>query len=140
MTPDSTAAPDGASNLTTKPDADILAAFEARAGAYIAYLALPLEAQAPDDLVGKVSAEEDRLMAEVDEAEKQILAATATSALGAECQLWCALSHFLDDREGDARSYVTDFRYFEQREADLDWMVRLVFAGIRSLRAMGGAA
>lgn len=134
-------APAGATALTTTNHADIRSAFEARAGAYAAYLALPIaDDSSADDLDIKIKSEETRLMADVDAAEEFIQSAKATTAREAELQLWCAISHFCDDREPDARSYIADFRYFEMCEADLDWPAKLVFGAIKSLRALGGAA
>lgn len=141
MKPDSITAPAGATALTTTNHADIRSAFEYRAGAYAAYLALPIEDNTtPDDLAVEITSEEKRLMADVDAAEEFIQSTKATTAGEAELQLWCAISHFCDGREPDARSYVADFRYFQMYEADLDWPAKLVFGAIKSLRALGGAA
>ncbi|MFT4056291.1 MAG: hypothetical protein QM681_17440 [Novosphingobium sp.] len=110
-------------------DAAIVAAWDRRAGAYSAYWAL-----------GDTSRDypaEHRLMVIVDEAEAVIRAATATTPIGVEMQIWTALYHFQSGSlEDDAASLRRDLAYFEAKNDDLDWNEGLLISAIRSVRRL----
>jgi hypothetical protein len=126
-------------NTTTttpaKDDAAILAAWDRRTAAFLAVRALP-----DDPATGGETDEQSEQWAIIDAAEAEMVASVATTARGAEVQLWCAAVYQFDDAEDEAPCYRGDLDYFIAQGDRRDWKDRLLIAAIRSLRAMGGAA
>jgi hypothetical protein len=131
----STTAPEGATTLSTKPDAAILAAWDRRAAAFEALRRLPIDAA-----TGGSTPEQDEHWAIADAAEAEICAAVATTPRGAELQLWVAATYVFDTAEDEAPCYRADLDWLNTKFAGLDWTHKLMVATIRSLRAMGGEA
>jgi len=132
MTSDSTTAPNGATTLTTKPDAAIIAAFDRRAAAFHAARALPC-----DPATGGETEAQSAYWATIDAAEEEIRATVATTPRGAELQLWIAATYALNAPEDEAPCYRTDLEYFEAQGDKRDWTDRLMIAALRSLREQG---
>lgn len=137
MTVDSTRAPAGATILTkSKPDAEIVIAWGRRAVASAIYSSLPFS-----DCPGKAYTPEEAEQIDImDDAEKVIHDATATTPRGVEVQLWTALVHIEQDRDTEAAINIMDLDWFLMDETRFDWSTRLILAALKSLRAMGGAA
>jgi hypothetical protein len=136
MGADSTLAPAGATNLTTKDDADILAAWGRRSVASAIYSCLPFS-DCPSKEYTPEEAEQVDIM---DAAEEAIHEATAITPRGAAIQLWTALSHIEQNKDDEAAINIMDLDWFLMDEERFDWPTRLILAAIKSLRAMGGAA
>lgn len=132
----STTAPEGATALTTKADAAILAAWGRRSVASAIYGGLPFS-ECPNEAYTPEEAEQVGIM---DAAEEEIRAATATTPRGVEVQLWTALAHIEQQREADAAINIMDLDWFLIDEGAWDWNTRLILAALKSLRAMGVAA
>lgn len=135
MNADSISAPEGATTLSTKNDAAIIAAFERRAAAFAALGGLPDPAT-----TGTGTDEQTGLWAIIDVAEAEICTSVATTARGAELQLWCAAVYQFDAAEDEGPCYCADLDYFTAQGDRRDWKDRLLIAALRSLRAQGGAA
>lgn len=135
MGADSTRAPEGATTLTTKDDAALIAAWDRRAAAFNALQELPDNPQGEGE-----TPERAAQWAIVDAAEEEIQAATACTPRGAELQLWTSAIFMFDAAEDEAPCYRADFDHFAAKGDALDWRERLLLSAVRSLRAMGGAA
>lgn len=126
-------------NTTTitpmKDDAAILAAWDRRAAAFLAVRALP-----DDSTTGGETDAQAAQWAIIDAAEAEIVTSVATTARGAESQLWCAAVYQFDSAEDEGPCYRADLDYFTAQGDRRDWKDRLLIAAIRSLRAIGGAA
>jgi hypothetical protein len=118
MDADSTRAPDGATDLTTKNDAAILAAWERFA--------------ANRKAVGELREETPGYEAKEER--------TAKTLLGVEIQLWCIVSHDVPQWEWELAVFRRDISAFDGLDEHLDWSTRVALQAIRSLRAMGGEA
>jgi hypothetical protein len=135
MGADSTRAPEGATTLTTKDDADILAAWDRFSANRLAVF--DLDEEAPD-----YDEREERLWNAIGDDEAFIGKAIANTPAGAEVQLWCILSHEVagDDEKSVLRR---DLAHFDIHGSKLDWCPKLALQAIRSLRSMsakeGGA-
>ena len=134
MKADSTRAPDGATTFTNN-DAVITAAWDRREAAFAAVRAMP-----DDPATGGETDEQSEQWAIIDAAEAEIRSSVATTARGAEIQLWCAAVYQFDDAEDEAPCYRGDLDYFVAQGDKRDWSDRLLIATLQSLRAMGGAA
>lgn len=132
MGTDSTTAPNGATTLTTNPDAAILAAFERRAIAFEATRALPC-----DPVTGGESDEQSEQWAIIDAAEEEMRSTIATTPRGAELQIWLAATYVFDSDKDEPRCYTADLEYFEAQGNKRDWTDRLMIAALRSLREQG---
>lgn len=133
----STRAPVGATTLTTKDDADILAAWEAYRSAYASYMAVPDEGPFVD---GMNAAQREQTEA-MEEAEAFINAAVPTTLRGVEVQLWAMLAH------RDVSSIAEEAALAENIDAcskHFEWLDTYTLNSIRAIRAMiakeGGAA
>lgn len=133
----STPAPDGATTLSTKDDAAIIAAWMRHKAAHAVYAALPFGEALP---LGSYTPEEQQQWDMIDAAEAVIKNNIATTPAGVEIQLWVSLAHSLTDRSDEQAARDRNLAYFLADEGRFDWTDRLVIAAIRSLRAMGGAA
>lgn len=124
----STRAPDGATTLTTKDDADILAAWERFSVNRLAVFDLSDEAPDYDE-------QEERLWNAIGDDEAFIGKAIANTPAGAEVQLWCILSH---ETDSDSEPYALrcDLAHFDVHGSKLDWCPKLALQAIRSLRSM----
>lgn len=131
----STPAPDGATTLSTKSDAAIIAAFDRRAAAFAELGGLPDPAT-----TGSGSDEQTGLWAIIDVAEAEICTSVAATTRGAELQLWCVAVYQFDAAEDEGPCYRADLDYFTAQGDRRDWKDRLLIAALRSLRAQGGAA
>lgn len=135
MGTDSTRAPEGATTLTTKDDADILAAWDRFSANRLAIFDLSEEAHDYDE-------QESRLWDAIGEDEAFIGKAIASTPAGAEVQLWCILTH---EADADSEPYALrrDLAHFDAHGAKLNWCPKLALQAIRSLRSMadkeGGA-
>ena len=132
MERNSTTAPNGATTLTTKPDAAIIAAFERRAAAFQAACALPC-----DPATGGETEAQSVWWAVIDAAEEEIRATVATTPRGAEIQLWIAAAYVLNSADDEEACYRADLDYFEAQGKSRDWTDRLIIAALRSLREQG---
>lgn len=133
---DSTRAPVGATTLSTNDDAAIIAAFDRRAVAFAALGGLPDPA-----ISGSSSTPEQAAQwAIIDAAEAEICATVATTARGAELQLWTAAVYQFDAAEDEGPCFNANLDHFTAQGDKLDWKDRLFIAALQSLRAMGGAA
>lgn len=136
MGADSTRAPDGATTLTTKDDADITAAWDRFSANRLAVF--DLDEEAPD-----YGEREERLWNAIGTDEAFIGKAVANTPAGAEVQLWCILSH---EADSDSEPYALrrDLAHFDVHGSKLDWCPKLALQAIRSLRSMsakeGGVA
>jgi hypothetical protein len=119
----------------TTSDTAILDAWERRAAAFLKVRAMP------DDptTVGETD-EQSAQWSIIDVAEAEICTSVATTARGAELQLWTAAVHQFDAAEDEGPCYRADLKYFTEQGDRRDWKDRLLIAAIRSLRAIGGAA
>lgn len=133
MTVDSTTAPAGATALSTKDDADIIAAWERFADNRKAVG--ELREEMPD-----YEAEEERLWTAIGVDEALIGRSVAMTVVGAEIQLWCIVSHDVPQWEWEMAVFRRDISYFDGIDEQLDWSTRMALQAIRSLRAIGGAA
>lgn len=128
MEPNSTAAPEGATALTTNDDAAILAAWQRMNE-------LRKEIDAIDDT------DKDGHLWEAFHCDEHVIqGCTAATIAGAEIQLWCHLLHSVPSAHDERAVLGRDLARFLGREDQYDWTERLVFSAIRSLRAIGGAA
>lgn len=121
---------DTTTTMPAKDDAAILAAWDRRAAAFLAVRALP-----DDDTAGGETDEQAAQWAIIDAAEAEIVASVATTARGAEIQLWCAAVYQFDSAEDEAPCYRADLDYFTAQGDRRDWKDRLVLSALRSLRA-----
>ena len=128
MKADSISAPEGATTFTNN-DAAITAAWDRRATAFLAVRALP-----DDPATGGETDEQSEQWAIIDAAEAEIRSGVATTARGAEIQLWCAAVYQFDDAEDEAPCYRGDLDYFIAQGDKRDWKDRLLLAALRSLR------
>lgn len=131
----STPAPDGATTFTNKDDAAIIAAFDRRAAAFAKLGGLP-----DPVTTGTGTDEQTGLWAIIDVAEAEICTSVATTARGAELQLWCAAVYQFDAAEDEGPCYRADLDHFTAQGDRRDWKDRLLIAAFRSLRAQGSAA
>src|SRR3546814_6875673 len=106
----STPAPDGATTFTNN-DAAILAAWDRRAAAFAILQALPDNPRGDGE-----TPERHAQWAIIDAAEAEIRSSVATTARGAEIQLWCAVVYQFDD----ARS--------EEHTSELQSLMRTTYA------------
>ncbi len=133
---DSTRAPAGATTFTTKPDGNILAAWDRITAAHAAIAECTA---APTD--GSLYSPEEQAQWRVnDAAEVEILKAIADSPVGVEIQLWVALIHLVEGGDAECAILRRDLGWFAERGADMNWSERLILSAVRSLRAMGGEA
>src|SRR3546814_721609 len=128
MVADSTRAPDGATTFTNTAAA-ITAAWDRREAAFRAVRAMP-----DDPATGGNTDEQEAQWAIIDAAEAEMVASVATTARGAEVQLWCAAVYQFDDAEDEAPCYRGDLDYFIAQGDKRDWKDRLLLAALRSLR------
>jgi len=136
MTTDSIPAPARATPFTTKPDGNILAAWERITAAHAAIAECTA---APTD--GSLYSPEEQAQWRVnDAAEVEILKTIGESPVGAEIQLWVALIHLVEGGDAECAILRRDLGWFAERDADMNWSERLILSAIRSLRAIGGAA
>jgi hypothetical protein len=136
---DSTCAPDGATAISTKDDAAILAAWERRAAAFVEARGLPDQPTG-----GAMTPEQAAKWDIIDAAETEICNAIATTPRGAELQLWTAAAYLLDSAlfdgfEDEQHYYRANLDHFVSQGEDRDWGDRLLIAALRSIRAIGGA-
>ena len=118
-----------------KDDADILAAWQRITAAHAALGICP-DHTGP----GVYSAEQRAHWDTIDAAEEEIRTATAETPQGAEIQLWTGLIHLMNEDDVEAAILRRDLAWFNERDNTFDWHERLLLAGLRSLRAIGGAA
>jgi hypothetical protein len=118
-----------------KDDADILAAWDRITAAHAALGICP-DHTGP----GAYSAEQRAHWDTIDAAEEEIRTATAETPQGAEIQLWTGLIHLMNEADAEAAILRRDLAWFDERDDAFDWYERLLLAGLRSLRAQGGAA
>lgn len=137
MERNSTRAPVGATTLSTKDDADILAAWEAYRSAYASYMAVPDEGP----YVNGLNAAQREQAEAMEQAEAFISAAVPTTLRGIEVQLWAMLAH--RDASADAEEAVIA-ENVEASFEHLEWLDTHTLNSIRAIRAMiakeGGAA
>lgn len=131
----STRAADGATTFTTKDDTAIIAAWDRRSAAFAELRGAPDPAT-----TGTGTDEQNALWAIIDVAEAEISTSVASTARGAELQLWTAATYMFDSAEDEPPCYRADLDYFTEQADRRDWKDRLVIAALRSLRAQGGAA
>lgn len=131
----SSRAPDGATALSTNGDTAIIAAFERRAAAFTTLDGLPDPAT-----TGAGSPEQEAQWAIIDAAEAEICASVATTARGAELQLWTTAVYQFDAAEDEGPCFHANLDHFTAQGDKLDWKDRLFIAALQSLRAMGGGA
>lgn len=136
MTADSTRAPDGATTLTTKDDAELIAAWATYNEARGIYNDAPHEGPYIDGY----NAIEREQLAIMEPAEKLIGEATPVTLRGIEIQLWMMLVHSADSQHG------ANYARAENLDAcaDLfDWIDGHALNAIRAIRALiakeGGA-
>ncbi len=134
MAINSTSAPESATTLSTN-DAAIIAAWDRRAAAFAELRGAPDPAT-----TGTGTDEQNALWAIIDVAEAEICTSVASTARGAELQLWTASTYLFDSAEDEPPCYRADLAYFTEQADRRDWKDRLVIAALRSLRAQGGAA
>ena len=118
-------------------DAAILAARERHRAAYATMASLdPI--QRFD--AGSASTEELRLLRQINEAEEILAASVATTPSGIQAQFWAGLFRTLECAEADKGRALLfgDLEYLEGLGNELDWNIRLMIAGLRSLRAIDG--
>ncbi len=123
-------APESATTLSMKDDAAIVAAFERRAAAFAALGGLP-------DPVTTDTDEEASLWTIIDVAEAEICTSIATTARGAELQLWTAATYMFDTAENEGPCYRADLDHFTAQGDRRDWKDRLLVSALRSLREQG---
>ena len=122
---------------TINPDRAILAAWERRQTAFVAYNALPLDNQPVINGYGPGEAE---LWAVIDAAEEEIRSATAHTTRGAMIQLQCSVFHSLTQRSDVEAFDRGDIAAIEVGgHGPADWSGRLALAALRSLMAMEAA-
>jgi len=130
MNADSISAPEGATTLSTKDDAAIIAAFARRAAAFAELGGLPDPAT-----TGSGTDEQTTLWSVIDVAEAEICTGIATTARGAELQLWTAATYLFDTAEDEGPCYRADLDHFTAQGDRRDWKDRLVMSALRSLHA-----
>lgn len=131
MGADSTRAPDGATTFTNKDDAAMIAAWDRRATAFATLQELPENPRGDGETPERLAQ-----WAIIDVAEAEICTGIATTARGAELQLWCAAVYQFDAAEDEGPCYLGDLGHFTARGDRLDWKDKLLIAALRSLRAM----
>ena len=131
MGTDSTRAPEGATTFTNNDDAAIIAAWDRRATAFATLQELPNNPRGEGE-----TPERHAQWAIVDAVEAEICTSVATTARGAEIQLWCAAVYQFDDAEDEGPCYRADLDFFTAQGDRRDWKDRLVIAALGSLRAM----
>lgn len=129
MNADSISAPESATTLSTN-DAAIIAAFERRAVAFAKLGGSPDPAT-----TGSGTDEQTALWSVIDVAEAEICTGTATTARGAELQLWTAATYLFDSAEDEGPCYSADLDHFTAQGDRRDWKDRLVMSALRSLHA-----
>lgn len=129
MKADSTCAPESATTLSTN-DAAIIAAFARRAAAFAELGGLPDPAT-----TGSGTDEQTTLWSVIDVAEAEICTGIATTARGAELQLWTAATYLFDTAEDEGPCYCADLDHFTAQGDRRDWKDRLVMSALRSLHA-----
>ena len=136
MTTDSTIA----RNAHTSAEAAILAAWERRKAAFARYNALPIadDTDSTYDANDQMTDAERREWAIINTAEAEMVAATAATPRAIAALLWTALSHSVTDREQAAAAVNGDLAATMAFDVELDWTERLIFAALRSLKAMEG--
>lgn len=136
MGADSTRAPDGATTLTTKDDADILAAWEAYRNAYASCKAV-LDVGPYVDGYNAAQREQIEVM---ERAETLINAAVPTTMRGIEVQLWAMLAHREVSGIGEEAAVAESL---EGCSEHFEWLDMFALNSIRAIRAMiakeGGA-
>lgn len=130
MNADSISAPDGATTLSTKDDAAIIAAFDRRAAAFAKLGGLP-----DPVTTGSGTDEQTALWSVIDVAEAEICTSIATTARGAELQLWTAATYLFDAAEDEGPCYSADLDHFTAQGDRRDWKDRLLMSALRSLHA-----
>lgn len=116
-------------------DSAIFDAFHRRAAAFVTLAGLP-----DTDTTGGSTPEQAAQWSIIDVAEAEICTSVATTARGAELQLWTAATYQFETAEEEAPCYRADLAYFTAQGDRRDWKDQLLIAAIRSLRAIGGAA
>ncbi|MBL9066493.1 MAG: hypothetical protein JNN10_09395 [Sphingopyxis sp.] len=130
MERNSTRAPEGATTFTNKDDAAIIAAFDRRAAAFAKLGGLP-----DPVTTGSGTDEQTALWSVIDVAEAEICTSIATTARGAELQLWTAATYLFDTAEDEGPCYRADLDHFTAQGDRRDWKDRLALSALRSLRA-----
>lgn len=130
----STRAPDGATALSTKDDAAIIAAFDRLAAAFLAIIDLLRDPTGRDS-----DKDQAPYWAIIDAAEEEMRTTVAVTPRGAELQMWLPLTYLFVDAEDEGPGYRAALEYFEALGDQRDWTDRLIFAALRSLRAMQAA-
>lgn len=136
MGADSTRAPDGATTLTTKDDADIIAAWATYNEARAKYDAAPFEGPYID---GNNAAEREQLDI-MEPAEKLIGECVATTLRGIEIQLWAMLVHSANSQEA---AVLARTEQLDVCPDHFDWIDCHTLNAIRAIRTLiakeGGA-
>lgn len=114
---------------TLGPDMAIRVAWSRRKAAYARYSA----AQDTDPDWDEVEAD---CWATIDAMEGTIEQTIASSIDTVTMQLWCALSHVLQDRKPDQAATRCDLDALEDMRESLDWNARLLVTALRGLSAM----
>lgn len=109
----------------------IMEAWQRRQAAYTLYNTLPYSENDSD-----YTPEEKEQWAIIDATEKVIRETVARTPAEVSVQLWTSLQHTFTNREEDEAACFGDLAFFEARDEDLDWTVRLIIAALRSLKAM----
>lgn len=137
MGADSTRAPDGATTLTTKDDADILAAWATYKQAREVYDTTP----DVGPFIEGMNAIQHEQVAIMAAAENLIAGAVANTLRGIEIQLWAMLIHAADSWEASNMALNENL---EAAADHFDWVDCHALNSIRAIRAMiakeGGAA
>lgn len=118
---------------TSHPDANILAAWERRCGAYRVLEVVSGTNIYPEPMDPREAAAWDI----VDEAEKVIQLATARTPEGVAIQIWTALHHEMNDGFHDAKIAGRDVAAL-RADSGLDWTPKLMVAALASLSTMVG--
>lgn len=112
-------------------DAQIVAAWERKVAAYRAYNSTPVHNV-------DVDGADENFWPVIDQCDKIIHAATATTPLGVELQIWTGLQNSSAYTTEEERAILSrDLAYLEQHKQAFDWDAQPMIAAIRSLRAMG---
>jgi len=109
-------------------DAAIIAAWKRRVAAYRTYNGSPMNDEEAETAFWPV----------IDQCDKVIHAATASTPLGVEIQIWVGLHNSAAWGSVEENAFLArDLAFMEQHQSTFDWNVLPVIAAIRSLRAMG---
>lgn len=109
-------------------DAQIVAAWERRVAAFHTYNGSPMHDEGAEKMFWPL----------VDQCDKFIQQATATTPRGAEIQIWLGLHNSAAwSKNDEAAMLARDLDYLIKHEKTFDWDVLPMIGAIRSLRAMG---